>query len=166
MLAAFDSVLSVMFLCFASALPCCSPAEISPDVILRDAVRNEHICSIRNNRSIRKPHGWFFVGTPIRFKVLNDYFRFCTGHVCALTVSLQPLHLLYKQLFAALHVCHSVCSVFVIILEISIEEIRYRQATFSMFVYQFLNILKIFHALFLFQVYRNVQFIQIFQVII
>ena len=35
-----------------------------------------------------------------------------------------------------------------------------------MFVYQFLNILKIFHALFLFRVYRNVQFIQIFQVII
>lgn len=58
------------------------------------------------------------------------------------------------------------CSVFVIVLEISIEEIRYRQATFSMFVYQFLNILKIFHALFLFRVYRNVQFIQIFQVII
>ena len=61
---------------FACALPCCSFVEISPDVILRDEVRNVRICSIQNNRSIIKPRGWDFATTPTRFKVLNDYFRF------------------------------------------------------------------------------------------
>lgn len=79
----FDYFLSVMFIAvyllspyFACALPCCSFVEISPDVILRDEVRNVRICSTQNNRSIIKPRGWDFATTPTRFKVLNDYFRF------------------------------------------------------------------------------------------
>ena len=47
MLTAFDSFLSVMLIAvyllshyFACALPRCSFAEISPEVILRDGVRN------------------------------------------------------------------------------------------------------------------------------
>ena len=42
------------------ALLCCSSAEISPEVIWRDRVRNEYICSIGNNRFIIKPRGWDF----------------------------------------------------------------------------------------------------------
>ena len=67
----FDISLSVPLGYSVPALPSTSFAEISPEVILRDAVRNEYICSIRNNRSIRKPHGWVFVGTPIRFEGLK-----------------------------------------------------------------------------------------------
>ncbi len=65
-----------MFLCFASALPCRSSAEISPEVIWRDRVRNKYICSVWNNRFIIKPRGWDFLTTPTRFEVWKVYFSF------------------------------------------------------------------------------------------
>ena len=42
-LTAFKNFLSVMFLCFACALPCCSFAKISPDVILDYGIKNRDI---------------------------------------------------------------------------------------------------------------------------
>ena len=72
----FDCFLSVMFIAvyllstyFACALPYPSFTIISPEVILRDEVRNVYICSIWNNYSVIKPRGWDFVTTPTRFEV-------------------------------------------------------------------------------------------------
>jgi hypothetical protein len=52
-LIAIDSLLSMLFIAvyllslyFACTLPCPSFTIISPEVILRDEVRNVHICSI------------------------------------------------------------------------------------------------------------------------
>ena len=42
-LTTFENFLSVMFLCFACALPCCSFAKISPDVILDYGIKNRDI---------------------------------------------------------------------------------------------------------------------------
>ena len=64
---------SLLFICSVPTLPPLSPApsfaEISPEVILRDGVRNGYICSIWNNCSIIKPYGWDFVATPTRSEV-------------------------------------------------------------------------------------------------
>lgn len=71
-----DRILSIPLGWLACAFPCCSFAEISPEVILRDEVRNEYICSVWNNRSIIKPRGWDFLTTPTRFEVWKVYFSF------------------------------------------------------------------------------------------